>query len=112
MEDKSVNLSKQREFLGTPGKITIPEAYISGLHYEIVVFVRKERGGNDFTFRCQKYERASGGQWIFEGVIIDTSKRNSSGQVEMVRLTYHPELVLVDTSFMVVCAPEPSDAQT
>ena len=109
MEEK-VDLSKQKEWEGKPGEVTIPEAYLKGLRYEIVVFTRKERGGSDFTFRCREYEQASDGQWRFGGVIIDTSKLNAAGDVMLARITYHPEVVLVNIGFMVVPAPE--DAQT
>jgi len=76
------------------------------------VFARKERGGSDFAFRCREYERAADGQWRFTGVVIDTSIKNAKGEVEMARLTYHPEVVLVNIGFMVIPAEEPSDAQT
>jgi hypothetical protein len=52
MEGK-VDLSKQKEWEGKQGEVTIPEAYLKGLRHEIVVFTRKERGGSDFTFRCR-----------------------------------------------------------
>ena len=110
--DDMVKLSKQREWSSKPGELTIPEAYIKGLRYEIVVFARKERGGSDFSFRCGKYEQASDSQWRFIGVVIDTSIKNAKGEVEMARLTYHPEVVLVNIGFMVIPAEEPSGAQT
>ena len=110
MEEK-VNLSKQNQWEGKPGEeLSIPEAYIRDLRHEVVVFARKERGGNDFTFRCSKYNRIADGEYKFEGVIIDTSKRNSEGEVNLTRLSYHPELVLVDTAFMIIPAIEPSSA--
>jgi len=106
MEEEKVDLSKQREWEGKPGALKVPEAYIKDLHFEIVVFARKERGGSDFTFRCKEYERIAEGEYRFGGVVIDTSKRNPQGDVELARLTYHPEIVLVDTPFMVVPASE------
>ncbi|MBA7701809.1 hypothetical protein ES703_110555 [subsurface metagenome] len=110
MEGK-VNPSGQNQWEGQPGEeLSIPEAYIRDLRYEIVVFVRKERGGSDFTFRCSKYKRKGNGRYKFKGVIIDTSKRNAEGEVELVRLSYHPELVLVSVPFMVIPATEPSSA--
>jgi len=107
-----VNLLQQNEWQAKPGEeLHIPSSYIKDLHYEVVVFTRKERGGSDFTFRCKEYEKAPDGQWRFGNVVIDTSKRNSKGEVELVRLTYHPEVMLVNTAFMVIQAPEePSDA--
>lgn len=105
MNDK-VDLSEQREWEGKPGEVTIPEAYLKELRHEIVVFTRKERGGSDFTFRCKEYQEGSSGQWRFDGVIIDTSKRNAKGDVELARVTYHPEVVLVNIGFMVVPAAE------
>lgn len=109
MEEK-VDLKKQKEWEGKPVEVTIPEAYLKGLRHEIVVFTRKERGGSDFTFRCREYEKSSDGQWRFSGVIIDTSKLNAKGDVELVRITYQPEVVLVNIGFMVIQAPE--DAET
>ena len=109
MEEK-VDLSKQKEWEGKPGEVTIPEAYLKGLCHEIVVFTRKERGGSDFTFRCREYHQSTDGQWQFSGVVIDTSKLNAKGDIELARFTYHPEVVLVNIGFMVVPAPE--DAET
>jgi len=109
MENK-VDLSKQKEWEGKPGEVTIPEAYLKDLRYEIVVFTRKERGGSDFTFRCKGYQEGSGGQWQFSGVIIDTSKLNAKGDVELARFTYHPEVVLINIGCMVIPAAE--DAET
>lgn len=106
VEKGDINLNQQREWEGKPGELAIPEAYLKGLCYEVVVFARKERGGSDFTFQCKEYERTSDGQWKFSGVIIDTSKLNVKGEVELARLTYHPDISLVDIGFMVIPAPE------
>ena len=109
--DEKVDLSKQREWEGKPGgEMRIPEVYIKDLRFEIVVFTRKERGGSDFTFRCKEYDRTADGEYRFGGVILDTSKRNPKGEVELVRLSYHPELTLMNTAFMVLPAPEPLEA--
>ena len=108
--EETLDLNKQKEWEGKPGEVTIPEAYLKGLRYELVVFTRKERGGSDFTFRCKEYAQDSDGQWRFSGVIIDTSKLNAKGEVVLARFTYHPEVVLVNIGFMVVPAPE--DAET
>jgi len=109
MMAEQVDLAQQREWSGKPGEVAIPEVYIKSLHYEIVVFTRKERGGSDFTFRCKEYERTKDGQWRFSGVVIDTSKRNPRGEVDLVRLTYHPEVMLVNAAFMIITAPEPEE---
>jgi len=109
MNDK-LDLSKQKEWEGKPGEVTIPEAYLKELCHEIVVFTRKERGGSDFTFRCKEYHQSPDGEWQFIGVIIDTSKLNANGDVTLARFTYHPKVVLVNIGFMVVPAPE--DAET
>lgn len=100
-----VDLSKQTEWSGKPSELAIPEAYLKDLRYEIIVFARKERGGSDFTFQCREYEQTSAGQWRFGGVIIDTSIKNVKGEVELARLTYHPEVMLVNLGFMVIPAP-------
>lgn len=99
------DLNRQREWSGEPGTLTIPKAYVKDLRYEIIVFARKERGGSDFSFRCRDYRRRRG-QWKFTQVIIDTSKKNAQGEVELARLTYHPEVKLVDIGFMVMPAVE------
>jgi len=104
--EETLDLNKQKEWEGEPGEVTIPETYLKGLRYEIVVFARKERGGSDFTFRCKEYAQDSEGQWRFSGVIMDTSKLNAKGEVTLARFTYHPEVVLVNIGFMVVPAPE------
>lgn len=102
-----VNLAKQREWTAEPDEeLKIPEVYIKDLRYEVVVFTRKERGGSDFTFRCKSYKQTKNGEYRFGCVVIDTSKRNSKGEVDLVRLTYHPELALVNAAFMIVPAPE------
>ena len=104
--EETLDLNKQKEWEGEPGEVTIPETYLKGLRYEIVVFARKERRGSDFTFRCKEYAQDSEGQWRFSGVIMDTSKLNAKGEVTLARFTYHPEVVLVNIGFMVVPAPE------
>ena len=106
ISEEFIDFNQQREWSGRPGELKIPESYIKDLRYEIVVFARKERGGSDFTFRCRQYERTAEGQWRFAGVIIDTSIKNPQGEVELARLTYHPEIMLVDIGFMVLPAPE------
>ena len=104
-----VNLNKQNEWEGKPGELTIPEAYVKSLNFEVIVFTRKERGGSDFTFRCKEYERVADGEYRFGGVVIDTSKRNPKGEVELARVTYHPEVSLLNAACMVVPAfEEPS----
>lgn len=105
MEEK-IDLGKQREWEGKPGEVTIPEAYLKGLRYEIVVFTRKERGGSDFTFQCKKYAQSSAGEWQFSGVVIDTSIKNRKGDVDLARVTYHPEVTLINIGFMIIPAAE------
>ncbi|MBA7664877.1 hypothetical protein ES703_72942 [subsurface metagenome] len=87
---------------GPDEELKIPEVFISRLKYEIVVFTQKK----DFTFRCTDYKVIKGGAWRFANVIIDTSKRNPKGDVELKRVTYHPEIELVNVPFMVMPAPE------
>ena len=107
MTEEFTDLTKQNEWEANQGEeLHIPSVYIENLHYEIIVFTKKERGGSDFTFRCKEYNRAADGQWRFRGVVIDSSKRDPKGELKLVRLSYHPEIVLVDAPFMVVAAPE------
>jgi len=101
-----VDLRKYMEWEGEPGEVKIPEAYIKDLRYEIVVFVRKERGGGDFTFRCRQYKkRTRDGQWRFDGVLMDSSIKNAEEQVVLTRVSYHPRVLLVNVAFMVYPAP-------
>jgi hypothetical protein len=103
MQENQVNLLEQNQWEAKPGEeIKIPEVYISRLKFEIVVFTMKK----DFTFRCAEKEQLPGGGWRFANVIIDTSKLNPKGEVELQRFTYHPELELVNVPFMAIPAPE------
>jgi len=99
----SIDLGLQNQWEAKPKEeLKIPEAYIKDLKFEIVVFSPKR----DFTFRCKGYSQDEGGAWSFEGAIIDTSKKDSQGEVYLKRLTYHPALSLVNVGFMVIPAPE------
>jgi hypothetical protein len=46
------------------------------------------------------------GEWLFTDVIMDTSKRDSHGNITLVRLSYHPQISLVNVPFMVLPAGE------
>lgn len=106
---EQVNLLSQNQWeAGADEELKIPEAYISKLHYEVIVFSRKK----EFTFRCKDYEHQEGEAWRFANVIIDTSKRDAKGEVQLKRLTYHPEVMLVNVPFMVVPAIESEDAHS
>ncbi|GAI92912.1 unnamed protein product [marine sediment metagenome] len=99
---KQVNLQEQNQWEAEPDEeLTIPEVYISQLKYEIVVLDQKK----EFTFRCSEYKWYAFA-WRFANVIIDTSKLNPKGEVELKRVTYHPEIVLVNVPFMAIPAPE------
>ncbi len=103
MQENQVNLQEQNQWQAEPGEeLKIPEVYLSRLKFEIVVFTTKK----DFTFRCSEYEYLPGGAWRFANVIIDTSKLNPKGEVELQRVTYHPEIVLVNVPFMAIPALE------
>ena len=98
-----VNLLEQHQWeAGPEEELKIPEVYITRLSYEIVVLSQKK----EFTFRCSKYKKVRGGAWRFAHVIIDTSKLNNKGEIELKRVTYHPEIALVNVPFMVVPAVE------
>ena len=100
-----VNLLEQHQWeAGPEEELKIPEVYITRLRCEIVVLAQKK----EFTFRCSKYKKVRGGTWRFDNVIIDTSKLNAKGEVELKRITYHPEIALVNVPFMVVPAAEES----
>lgn len=100
---EQVDLRLQEQWEAQPDEeLKIPEAYIKELKFEIVVFSPKR----DFTFRCRDFKAKKHSTWLFEGVIIDTSKRNSLGEVTLKRLTYHPVVSLVNVGFMIIPAPE------
>lgn len=106
MMAEQVNLLDQNQWQAGPDEdLSIPLVYITKLKYEIVVFSQKK----DFTFQCSEYSAVGGGAWKFENVIIDTSKLNAKGKVELKRVTYHPEIVLVNAPFMVMPVLEKSD---
>jgi len=101
-----VNLLEQNQWEAKADEeLSIPEVYIRQLKFEIVAFTLKK----DFTFRCSEYEQVPSGAWRFGNVIIDTSKLDARGEVELKRVTYHPEIDLVNVPFMVMPAPEAVD---
>ena len=103
MQVNQVNLLEQNQWEAKADEeLRIPEVYLSRLKFEIVVFTMKK----DFTFRCSEYEQVPDGGYRFANVIIDTSKLNPKGDVELQRVTYHPEIVLVNVPFMAIPAPE------
>ena len=98
-----VNSEQQNEWQAESSEeLKIPADYITGLQFEIVAFTEKKT----FTFRCKDYSLVEGNQWTFNNVIIDTSKMNTKGDVELKRVTYHPTISLVNVPFMIVPAPE------
>jgi len=102
-EEEVVDFRQQNQWEAGPDEeIKIPEAYITRLQYEIVILSEKKT----FTFRCVSYETKGDGEWLFGNVIIDSSKRDAKGKVDLQRISYHPELSLVNVSFMVLPAPE------
>jgi len=103
--EELVDLSKYREWSGKPKEVAVPEVYTKDLRYEIVVFVRKERGGSDFTFRCCDYKRTRDGQWRFRGVMLDSSEKNAEEQVVLAKYSYHPKVLLANVAFMVYPGP-------
>lgn len=106
MMAEQVNLLEQNQWeAGPEEELKIPEVYITRLKFEIVAFTLKK----DFTFRCSEYEQVPSGAWRFAHVIIDTSKLNAKGKVELKRITYHPEIELVNVPFMVMPALEARD---
>jgi len=100
---ENVDLGLQNQWEAKPDKeLKIPEAYVRELKFEIIVFSPKR----DFTFRCKNFKAKKNNTWTFDGVIIDTSKRDSLGNVTLKRLSYHPVVSLMNVGFMVIPAPE------
>ncbi len=103
--EEMVDMNKYREWEGKPGTVKVPEVYSKNQRYEIVVFVRKERGGSDFTFRCWDYKRTRDGQWRFDRVVVDSSIKNAEEQVVLAKYSYHPKVLLANVAFMVYPGP-------
>jgi hypothetical protein len=95
------------------------EPFVSALKrrkYEIVWMEQKK----SHTFYCSDYRASSEydvppgaggigvmtGEWLFTDVIMDTSKRDAEGRATLVRMTYHPQISLVNIPFMVLPAEE------
>jgi len=109
MTEGLVDLNEQHQWEAAPDEeLKIPEVFITQLKHEIVVFTEKKL----FTFRCSRYKKRLRGEWLFENVIIDSSKREPQGEVELKRLTYHPKLSLVNVPFMVLPAVEEEEPTT
>jgi len=107
VQENQVNLLSQNQWEAGPDEeLKIPEVYLNQLKFEIVVLGQKK----EFTFRCKEYEHLDGNAYRFANVIIDTSEtRKGEGGttiVELKRLTYHPEIHLVNVPFMAMPAPE------
>jgi len=99
-----------------PGE-NLPEPFVTALErrkFEIIWMDNK----NTYTFFCRHYEAdatydtppgAGGvgvmtGEWLFYDVLMDTSKRDLNGKVTLIRMTYHPQISLVNIPFMVLPA--------
>jgi hypothetical protein len=90
------------------------EPFVSALKlrkFEILFF----RENKTHTFYCSDYEvgelisteKYTGfltGEWLFRDVIMDTSKRDPEGKPTLIRMTYHPQISLVNVPFMVLPA--------
>ncbi len=96
----------------------LSEPFVSALKnhkYEILFF----SGNKTHPFYCSEYDcgpvhraevwiKGPGGsnqnEWIFFDVIMDTSKRDPQGKPTLVRMTYHPQISLVNVPFMILPA--------
>lgn len=93
----------------------IKEPFITALknrRYEILFFTERKT----HAFYCSDYdlkefiENATcftgkpSGEWMFTDVIMDTSKRDPEGHPTLIRMTYHPQISLVNVPFMVLPA--------
>ena len=101
------NLNEQHQWEASHDEeLRIPEAYITQLKHEIVVFAERK----SFSFRCSRFDKDPTDLWNFENVIVDSSKLDPQGNIELKRLTYHPKLSLANVPFMVLPAPEDETA--
>lgn len=100
---ENVDLGLENQWQAKPGEeIKIPEAYIRELNFEIHVFSLKR----EFAFRCKDFKAKRNSRWLFDGVILDTSKRDPQGNITLNRFTHYPVVSLVNIGFMVIPAPE------
>jgi len=101
--NEKIDLALENQWEAEPDEeLKVPPVYISKLKWEIIVFGKRE-----FTFRCREYFQVEGSDtWTFEGVIMDTSRRDKYDNVTLKRVTYHPAISLVNVGFMVIPAPE------
>jgi len=103
MTEDLVDLAEQHQWEAGPDEeLKIPEVFITQLKHEIVIFAEKK----SFTFRCSRFDKDASDLWNFENVIIDSSKQNPQGEIELKRLTYHPKISLANVAFMVLPAEE------
>lgn len=107
---ETINPLESKEWTAGPDEeIRIPENYILGLKYEILVLSSKKI----FTFRCVDFHFENN-ICHFYRVIMDTSKRNAKGQVTLQRVSYHEYITLANVGFMAIPlpseeSPTPSD---
>lgn len=101
---------ESKEWTAPPDEeLRIPAEYLTGLVYEVIVLSAKKL----FTFKCGSYE-LSGQLSTFHRVIMDTSKRNARGDVTLQRVSYHEQITLGNTGFMLIpipdeVSPQPAD---
>lgn len=99
-----------------PGE-QFPEPFSKAIEYRKyeIVFFRENKA---HTFYCSEYipvdrgryeNDVFPGEWTFNDVIMDTSKRDPKGKLILVRMTYHPQISLVNVPFMVLPAPGEKD---
>ena len=95
---------ESKEWTAKPDEeLAIPEEYLKGLAYEILVLSSKKV----FTFRCVSYELKEQ-TTIFHRVIMDTSMRNARGDITLHRVSYHEQIILANVGFMAI--PVPAEA--
>lgn len=101
---------ESKEWTALPNEeLKIPEEYLTGLKYEIIVLSSKKL----FTFRCRDYSPGMTSNYcILSHVIIDTSKRNARGDVTLQRVSYHAEVILANVGFMAIPVPESEASET
>ena len=98
---------ESKEWTAAPDEdLLIPEEYMIGLNYEIIVLSSKKV----FTFKCAEYS-LEGNVYTLHRVIIDTSKRNARGQVTLQRVSYHEKVMLANVGFMAIPIPESEVSQ-
>jgi hypothetical protein len=102
-----------------PGE-NLPDPFTSALQIQKYAIQFLAENDKYSRFYCSEYEQMTmrcevnsqmisflnlpRGEWIFQNVIMDTSKRDPQGKPTLIRMTYHPSVSLINIPFIVLPA--------